>query len=451
MSEKEQTRTPKETEISWWNRAVSPIVVMFAMLCLALPYAVTVQFAEANEQTKERYYLGQVVNAGKNDGYSKDDAITADDPHFGWTLGDFFIEGFTSVADKDSEVPVLLKNAGDEVSLWFNLSQDINKLNGDDKLSIAQDKNGYDERLGIEKTDFKRGTLIVRYTDYQNKQHEPVIYTDFLTARAEKGADTKVDLFEEGDYEVALDYEISNARIRAFGKNLLPSYTDYRIAFRFSVRNGNSMVFPFDVKTGDELANTAFTENGFVLDFAKSRYLDINVKYAVAHETADDVTEDVRYNRPAKDGNRYVDEGIYIITARNQYTNQTTVKKIYVGTNDVLKVYTATGLPVKTIQAQLSRGLVVARDGSLVSPEELTRKNHNSEADHNNSSDALADEPQADTASEYTLDANQHSIILLSIGVFAALMIVVAGFICFRWKRQRHNAKAIGSGKEHRR
>ena len=48
--------------------------------------------------------------------------------------------------------------------------------------------------------------------------------------------------------------------------------------FKFSIRNGNCMVYPFDIITGTELSNNALTENGFKLDMAKSRYLIINVK-----------------------------------------------------------------------------------------------------------------------------------------------------------------------------
>ena len=58
------------------------------------------------------------------------------------------------------------------------------------------------------KTNFKHGTLIIRFTDFQGNKSDPIIYTDFLAANARTGADTRVQFFEEGDYEVALDYEI---------------------------------------------------------------------------------------------------------------------------------------------------------------------------------------------------------------------------------------------------
>lgn len=81
-----------------------------------------------------------------------------------------------------------LKTVGDTVTLWFELEQDINKLDDDDMLGICGDTNGYDEYFGIEKTDMGRGTLIIRHTDYQNHTADPVIYTDYLAATATKGA-----------------------------------------------------------------------------------------------------------------------------------------------------------------------------------------------------------------------------------------------------------------------
>lgn len=122
----------------------------------------------------------------------------------------------------------------------------------------------------------------------------------------------------------------------------------------FSVRNGNCMVYPFDVVTGAELTNSSITENGFYLDLAKSRYLNIDIKKEVRKEGAEGLTEDVRFNKPAKDGEQYTDEGIYTITVSNVYTNQTTTKVIYVGTDDVLKAHVTTGLSIADVEYQLS-------------------------------------------------------------------------------------------------
>ena len=104
-----------------------------------------------------------------------------------------------------------------------------------------------------------RGTLIIRYTDHQGIAHEPEIYTNYLEANATTSADTIVKFFEEGDYEVALDYEIKNTPRQVVGVEIVPEYTNYRIYFRFSIRNGNCMVYPFDVSTGTELTDEEIT------------------------------------------------------------------------------------------------------------------------------------------------------------------------------------------------
>ena len=67
---------------------------------------------------------------------------------------------------------------------------------------------GDDQYFETPKMNFGRGVLIIRYADHNNVRQEPTIYTNYLEANAMVGADTKVQLFEEGNYEVALDYVI---------------------------------------------------------------------------------------------------------------------------------------------------------------------------------------------------------------------------------------------------
>lgn len=285
------------------------------------------------------YYATETaVNTGTDTGYTKSDAIGVNDVHFGWRLGRYMISGFTRVSDDTKGNPVFIKTLGDKVTLWFELEQDIAQLNNNQDLLINEDSNGYDEYFGVPRTNFGRGTMITRHRDYQNSLSDPVIYTDFLAAKESYGANTKVEFFEEGDYEVTLNYEISSKTMAVMNK-----YDNYRIRFSFSVRNGNVMVFPFDLATGAELSDTAMTENGFYLDLAKSRYLDINIKRSVLTEGASGITEDQRFNRPAKDGDRYTQEGIYTITVYNRYTGEQTEKQIFVGTEELLREYIANG------------------------------------------------------------------------------------------------------------
>ena len=321
-----------------------------------------------NNISEQQHNLGKRVRTKNFDGYyGKTSIKKGKDPHYGWKLGQFYVDGYTDkVKNKDGNM-VFLKNVGDKISLWFNLKQDINKLNGNENLSITADTGGYDQYFETPMMDFGRGTLIVRYTDYNGNQSEPQIYTNFLEANTIVGTDTKVQLFEEGDYEVALDYEVTDNK-------LLDKVGHYRIFFKFSVRNGNCMVYPFDLVNGNELTNTSMTENGFKLDLAKSRYLKVNVKKETLKDGTDGLVEDVRFNGPAKDGQEYTDEGIYTMTVKNNYTNQTTTKKIYIGNNNIMKAYMNTELSISKINELVKNGAKIDDKGVITLPTKKKNK-----------------------------------------------------------------------------
>lgn len=170
-----------------------------------------------------------------------------------------------------------------------------------------------------------------------------------------------------------LDYEIKKDARKTPGIgpipsiSILPEYGNYTIRFNFSVRNGNAMVFLLDSETGSELTSSSVTENGFTVDFAKSRYLDIFVKRSVLSDNGQELV-DIRSNEPASDGKNYTDPGIYTITAVNPSTSQTTEKVIYVGNNPLLKCYAITGYSLEQIQDMLNQGATISDDGSIVWP-----------------------------------------------------------------------------------
>lgn len=308
--------------------------------------------------SNETYNLGSKVRVADFDSYSGEETITKDDAHYGWDLGNFFVSGYTDEVKGSDGSMVFLKNVGDKITLWFRLNQNINKLNANEKLSITADGSGSDQYFETPTMDFGRGALIIRYTGHNNVKAEPTIYTNYLEANTSVGADTKVQLLEEGDYEVALDYQITD-------NQLIDKTSHYRIFFKFSIRNGNCMVYPFDVATGRELTNSSMTENGFRLDLAKSRYLKVNLKREMLTKSADGLVEDTRFNGPARDNAEYTDEGIYTITATNEYTGQFTVKKIYVGTNNVLRAHMTTGLSIPEINNLVDQGATIADDGTI--------------------------------------------------------------------------------------
>lgn len=403
-----------------------------------------------------RKELGQKVNTGKDNGYSGNNAIDKDDPHYGWDLGTFVVNGYTRETASNG-TPVFLKNVGDKVTLWFTLTQDINNLNGKSALTISEDTNGYDQYFEIAQTNFKRGTLIIRYTDYEGNART-VTYTDFLAANATTGADTRVQLFEEGDYAISLDYEIKNNPRQVGLVSVAPTYTNYKISFSFSIRNGNCMVYPFDTVTGAELSDRAITSNGFKLDMAKSRYLTIDVKRTVLNVGGDGLlTEDVRFNRVAKDNDTYTDDGIYTFTVRNQYIKEPTTKTIYVGTDKYLLALSKNLLTVDALNEKIEQGATINDDGTItdyIPPEEpeLPEPPITEEPEtqpvvvvDTTPSDEVSPVAPADVSGPTTDEAPQSSSSTLFIVIVLAAIaggILIAGTIMKKAKKKKEGADA---------
>lgn len=386
------------------------------------------------------YRLGNKVRVEEHDGYFGEKEIKKGDLHYGdhgaWDLGKFFVSGYTDEVLESNGKVVFLKNVGDEVILWFNLEQNINALNGNEKLSITADPNGYDQYFGTASMNFGRGALIVRKTDYNNIPGEPAIYTNYLEANATVGADTIVQLCEEGDYEVALDYEITS-------DGLIDKIGHYRIFFEFSVRNGNCMVYPFDVITGSELRNSSMTENGFRLDLAKSRYLNINIKREILTDRADGLAEDTRFNGPAKDGDEYTDEGIYTITVQNRYTGQFTTKKIYVGTNNVLRAYMTTGLSIPEINTLLEQGATISDDGNIEWISAAQPVDEQEEKDASDAEDTSSDSVEDNSSDEQEEIRSEDSISLPVMGGVAGIVCVAVILVLMHKRRKARQEQTI--------
>lgn len=369
------------------------------------------------------YKLGNKVRTKEYNGYYGEKEIKKGDLHYGnngeWDLGEFFVSGHTDEVVNASGDIVFLKNVGDKVTLWFKLKQNINALDGNENLSITADSNGYDQYFGTPSMDFGRGALIIRKTDHRNVQGDPTIYTNYLEANTSVDADTIVQLCEEGDYEVALDYEITS-------DELIDKVGHYRIFFKFSVRNSNCMVFPRDITTGSELANGAVTENGFRLDYANSYYLNVNVKREVLKESADGLVEDTRFNRSVKDGAEFTDEGIYTITVKNMYNDERTEKRIYVGSNNILRAYINNpNLTIPEINKLVANGATISDDGTIllstIKPNESNEKENDS------------------TSSNVPTDNNEKqkssSTIAIFVGLIICALIVIIGVILAKKKK----------------
>lgn len=90
-----------------------------------------------------------------------------------------------------------------------------------------------------------------------------------------------------------------------------------------------------------------------------SGFLDVNVTRSILTEAADGtMIEDVRFGRPAKDGETFTKEGIYHFTVKNRYTGEENAKTIYVGVDKYLNAMSTEDLTVDEVNDQIAEGVV---------------------------------------------------------------------------------------------
>ncbi len=388
------------------------------------------QGQQTSSNTSKRKVFQDIEYRTKTDtdsGYTGTNDETVDDPHYGWNLGDFIINGYTEDEVDSDGTPIIYKNAGDQITLWYSLKEDINKLHDNEDLFINEDKEGWDEYFNIPKTNFKKGTLIIRQTDADGEANDPVIYTNFLEANVRTGADTKVRLFEEGDYEVALDYEIKNT------EPVIDKVTNYRVFFKFKIRNSNCMIFPFDLTTQSELRDRGISETGFRLDYAESKYLIVNVEYQAIEFNGTSYVADTRENKVATNGREYTKEGIYLITVENKTkNNRTTEKTLYVGTSPIIKALSKNNISIDDVNELLRQGYTINEEGGLVSKtgvEEPTETEETEiepteeviESDATDGSEAETTEPE-NVETEISSSEKSGAPVAVFIGIAAAIL-----------------------------
>ena len=384
--------------------------------------AISMVYALGSEEGKNisTYYEfpnAKVKKVDDNYNYEKGELIKNNsDPHYAFIekgLGKFFIKGYTGnpILTNEDE-PIFLKTVGDQVQIGFELYEDINRLAGNEKLSIVADNDGYDGEMGTQTSNegMGKGTLIIKHKNYQGRIIGPKEYKDYLNGVA-KGANTKLIACEEGDYEVALDYVINNDAAWFFKEN------KYKIYLKFKIRNGNCMIFPKEIDTGKELINKSITEKGFYLDLANSHFLDTIVKKEMLTGDNSGLSSDVRYNRAATDGEEFVEEGIYTISVYNNYTKESTEKKICIGRNELLKANTVTGIPIEEINRQLLLGAKINRDGTI---EFVEKKNE----EKTNSSDTILQHNYLNSLL-LTSSYNEYYIGLSTLGLIIISLIIL--------------------------
>lgn len=348
--------------------------------------------------TKNAYEFGDVYRVDSQDGFKNPEKLKSDDPHIDWSVGKFYVSGYTDVKE-DGDVPVFLKVPGDKAALWFNLEQELDKCNGRTDVKVNYIDSGSDIYFGTPTiNNFGRGTLIVRKTDKQN-QKERQIYTNYLEASAAVGANIRVDLFEEGDYEVALDYQLHYDKPFVFGTTSTKTLT-YQILFKFKVRNGDISAFIRDVDTNQFITNANVAEHGFYIDVAQSQYLNITIKREVLSDSMDGLVEDTKFSGVAKEGRHYTDEGIYTITVKNLATDDSIVKRVYVGDRDILLAHMKTGISISEINERIAAGAYIDEGGQIIDPEPIVEEETINDIE----------EEEAEEASEENIEISEEDI-----------------------------------------
>lgn len=307
-----------------WLIILAVIAVVFMNIKIELPgIALGEGGLFGNEKKVQQHYVNVATKKSDNT-YVKREPIKSGDKHFGFELGQFVISGYTRIEDDGQGNLLVIKGEDDEIRLTFDLRRNIDDLKGTDNISIHDDTDGSDEELGYArpKEGFGRGMLLWRFTDNTGYKSPIKAHKDYLMTLTSENSEKEIIMNEEGDWAIALDYEIA----WPFGWPF--KYWDnaeqYTIRMNIKVRNANCMAYLREVDTGRELKDNDKIIKGFYIDLANSKYLKVDVSRTNIGEN------DVRNNSPYTDGTSFTESGVYTVTIMNEYTGASTVKKITV-------------------------------------------------------------------------------------------------------------------------
>lgn len=303
-----------------WLIILIVAVAVFMNVKIELPGLAFGESGVTGTEKKAPQHYVNVETLKSDNTYKKREAIKSNDKHFGFDLGQFVISGYTRIEDDGQGNLLVIKGEDDEVRLTFELRQDINDLKGKENVRIHDDADGSDEELGYArpKDGFGKGMLLWRFTDNTGYKSPVKAHKDYLVALTSDASEKEIIMNEEGDWTIALDYEIAYS---AFPGN---AYGQYTIRMNIRVRNANCMAYLREVDTGRELKNDGTTTKGFYIDLANSKYLKVDVSRTNIGEN------DVRNNSPYTDGTSFTENGVYTVTVMNEYTGASTVKTITV-------------------------------------------------------------------------------------------------------------------------
>lgn len=142
---------------------------------------------------------------------------------------------------------------------------------------------------------------------------------------------------------------------------------------------------------------------------------------------------------------KFTDEGVYTLTTKNVYTEQTTVKRIYVGSNKVMIAYVNSQYSIKEINNLLAQGCTINDDGTIEYPvtEEVTTGTISTPSE--------ATSTNTINVSDEKLDGNFLEKIVNEIknkpykwtGIASSVVLLLALLLCVKLKKRKKTRKEV--------
>jgi hypothetical protein len=311
------------------------IITLSTLMAIALPAFATEVVPKNSNYSGNVFVFPDLKVASDNTGYANAASLGDGDPLLGVDTVEICVNNFSSTLVKDNQ-RVFLKSNPDIPTVNINVKMDNLDNIGETGSFLTSDSYtvvpsyGYRGKIG-------RGLLIVEFTDCQgNKKIYPT--PDLFDVLKENDGLLPMSIGEEGKYRVAVLFE-AGRYVKSvkkwknpfyYKKQAVYEYRNYIVEAEFSVFNGNTIIYPMD-SNGNELTNGSVVDQGFYLDFASSKNLQVQVKREIlASENRLKETSDVRFNTVGVDKRFYSAPGIYTITTKNQITEATTTVRILV-------------------------------------------------------------------------------------------------------------------------
>ena len=300
-----------------------------------------------------KYNVGKTYSAGLDSGFSRNDPIGRDDPHYDWILGQFYVKGFQSVRSTGSTT-IFYVSPGETVSVYFSLKQDIHKLNGKGNVEICEDNSAFDKWLHKKRVPFGSGALFILQDTGQESDVQSRL--DFLATLTPKKA-RKVMECGAGGYTFHLDYKI---QVRYGLFYMMSDVRDYQINFNMNVVELKNTAQVISCKTDEVVDGNMALTKGFYLKTFGPKPPNIKVKRQTV------AREDGVYKVTTKtigrgtEGEVYDEKGLYTVTVTDAKTKkELSVLRLSVKADAVQKSYFSEKVLGKTSGSSGSKGLPV--------------------------------------------------------------------------------------------